>query len=373
MRTFLLALLVFLPMAALGTQIHEAGHYVAALLMGYQPQLHYGSVSYGQEDRLGECDAAQRAVRWAWTSRTGPELAPDAVMSWGEGGGEPSVALNVSNLEAWTASWGIPVTEPLMWVELHVEGTQEDELTRDAVRAISVYDRPPAWGGFRWARHRAWRLDAGQAVELPAFEASAHVAHSGYSESLSNHFLGGRPGVNVGAVEGEWVAHPNLWPQRPSLGRRLEELGIHQPWPGGSARGFVTAMGPLTNTTIGSLGLLWWWRRRRGRTRSDLSPADWVAALTTLFWSRQLFNLLTGLLHLASGRFRLRGDEGRLSVDLDIPFWTLDLVGGVVALAVCGLVLAWVPRRAPFALGGGLGCLGGAAIWFGWLGPLLLP
>ncbi len=42
MRTFGLAALVFLSMAAVGAQIHEGGHYGAARALGWSPELHHG-------------------------------------------------------------------------------------------------------------------------------------------------------------------------------------------------------------------------------------------------------------------------------------------------------------------------------------------
>ena len=46
MRRYLLVFLAFLPMAAIGTTLHESGHYLAALAAGLHPTLHYGWVKY---------------------------------------------------------------------------------------------------------------------------------------------------------------------------------------------------------------------------------------------------------------------------------------------------------------------------------------
>jgi hypothetical protein len=45
-RAFGVALLAFVPMAAIGTVVHELGHFAAGLALGSAPRLHYGSVSY---------------------------------------------------------------------------------------------------------------------------------------------------------------------------------------------------------------------------------------------------------------------------------------------------------------------------------------
>jgi len=135
----------------------------------------------------------------------------------------------------------------------------------------------------------------------------------------------------------------------------------------------ATAMGPLTNMAIGTLGLGALWLRRRDRAGESLDVGDWLATVAALFWSRQLFNLLQLLVVAGLGSGGTGGDEARIARALGLPYWGLDAVGGGLAAVVCLRVLAWMPRPVWFSAGAATGSLVGFALWFGWLGPVLLP
>ncbi|NDJ00101.1 hypothetical protein GWA97_13505 [Flavobacterium sp. LaA7.5] len=56
-RLFIYLYLGFVLATITGTQTHEMGHYVAAKYFGFNPTLHYGSVSYGESAEQAEMEA----------------------------------------------------------------------------------------------------------------------------------------------------------------------------------------------------------------------------------------------------------------------------------------------------------------------------
>ena len=137
--------------------------------------------------------------------------------------------------------------------------------------------------------------------------------------------------------------------------------------------GIASAGGPLQTIVTGTLGLLalWWFRKRR-----VMDWKTWIATLAALFWSRELFNLLKGLLDFAlSGYGPTIGDEYQLAAMLGWWRWSIQLPLGVIGLGVCCLVVKWTPTdwRIPLIVGGIAGSLVGFAIWMKLLGPILLP
>ena len=138
----------------------------------------------------------------------------------------------------------------------------------------------------------------------------------------------------------------------------------------------VSLGGPVTNMFIGTIGLVWLLRlRRRAESDEPLGAKGWAAALLSLFWSRQLFNAVRALhLVITSGEWG-HSDEVRLAEHFRLPSGSLSLVLGFVALFVCVTVVVQMPRgrTLPWLVGGLLGSLAGFAVWYGYLGPRVLP
>lgn len=153
--------------------------------------------------------------------------------------------------------------------------------------------------------------------------------------------------------------------------------------PGGSEPAahafYITLAGPLQTILFGTVGLGLLFRRRR---EAALGARGWAALLLALFWSRQVFNAGKILLGYVRGGEWARGggwpatDEVELAEYLGWPALSLAFGSAALGLAVCSwVVFGLVPRasRRAVLLGGGLGSLAGFAIWYGVLGPRLLP
>lgn len=139
----------------------------------------------------------------------------------------------------------------------------------------------------------------------------------------------------------------------------------------------VTLGGPASTVLAGTLGLLWLvhLRRREGRD-SPPGPAAWCATLLALFWSRQVANPLMGLAAWAlRGAWPASGDEAVLARDWGVPEAMTSGVPGLLGLAACVAVVLLhpPPERARLVAGGVSGSVAGFALWYGLLGPWLLP
>ena len=136
----------------------------------------------------------------------------------------------------------------------------------------------------------------------------------------------------------------------------------------------VSIGGPAQSMLTGTIGLLLLWRLRRrasGPDGNESSGRLWGATLLALFWTRPVFNGLAGFLKAGE----LRSDEIKIARYLDWPVWSVAAATGVMGLMACLWVVHLQPaeQRIQLLVGGPIGGLIGFAVWFWWLGPLLLP
>ena len=140
----------------------------------------------------------------------------------------------------------------------------------------------------------------------------------------------------------------------------------------------ISLGGPIQTISTGLLGIIMLFIRRKSLNRLPFGIINWIAVFLTLFWSRQLYNLLNGIAnHIFNNSNSIfGGDEARISKLLGLPTGTIGLITGVLGLIICTTVIFRViPKKdiPTFIISGIVGSAIGYITWFKWLGPILLP
>lgn len=140
----------------------------------------------------------------------------------------------------------------------------------------------------------------------------------------------------------------------------------------------VTIGGPLQTTLTGTIGLLILICRRKYIYKKGLRVLDWFAIFLSLFWLREIFNIVTSIgkeLISPNGTW-FGGDELRISQGLNLWSGTIPLIlatlGTVIAIYV---VFKIIPKeiRLTFILCGFIGGIAGYILWMNIIGPKILP
>lgn len=140
----------------------------------------------------------------------------------------------------------------------------------------------------------------------------------------------------------------------------------------------VTVGGPLQTTLTGTIGLLILLWRRKSIYKNGLKVLDWLAIFLSLFWLREIFNLVTsigGELISPNGTW-FSGDELYISQSLNLWSGTISLIlatiGTIIAIYV---VFRIIPKkiRLTFILSGFIGGIVGFILWMNIIGPKILP
>ena len=139
----------------------------------------------------------------------------------------------------------------------------------------------------------------------------------------------------------------------------------------------MTVGGPASNMLIGTVGLLWLaFLRMTSPRAAPMGVAGWCATVLALFWSRQVFNASGHLMAWVTADVRESiSDEPRLARMWEVSELITAGIPCVLGLAVCVavLVLHSSGQRLTLLLAGPAGCVAGFALWYGVLGPQLLP
>ena len=140
----------------------------------------------------------------------------------------------------------------------------------------------------------------------------------------------------------------------------------------------ITLTGPLQTIFFGSAGvLILWLDRHKIRTKTALTFKNWVTVFVAFLWSRQLAVLLQKIVYTATGmQSKNGGDEGKVANYLHLNKWSIVSV----LAALSAIILTWIvfyiiskPQRFTFIIAGLAGSALGALLWFGWIGPVVLP
>ncbi|PHR70332.1 MAG: hypothetical protein COA67_08480 [Lutibacter sp.] len=135
--------------------------------------------------------------------------------------------------------------------------------------------------------------------------------------------------------------------------------------------------GPLQTMTFGTIGILLLYFRKK---KEDFKIVDWLITFLSLFWLREVFNLLSGILsgilNNNGNYFGKYGDEVRLSKILEIWDGTIPIFFGILGLIVSLIVIFFfIPKktRFTFIISGLIGGIFGFWFWLYFLGPIIMP
>jgi hypothetical protein len=118
--------------------------------------------------------------------------------------------------------------------------------------------------------------------------------------------------------------------------------------------------------------------RRKSIYKIGMKTLDWLFVFLSLFWLREIFNLITsigGELILPNGNW-FGGDELYISQELNLWSGTISLflatIGTLIAIYV---VFKIIPKktRLTFILSGFIGGIAGFILWMNIIGPKILP
>jgi hypothetical protein len=141
---------------------------------------------------------------------------------------------------------------------------------------------------------------------------------------------------------------------------------------------FITIGGPLQTTLTGTIGLLILIWRRKIIYKNGMRTLDWLVVFLSLFWLREIFNLVTsigGELISPNGNW-FGGDELHISQELNLWSGAIPIILATLGIAVtiC-VVFKIIPEkiRLTFILSGIIGGITGFILWMNIIGPKILP
>ncbi len=141
---------------------------------------------------------------------------------------------------------------------------------------------------------------------------------------------------------------------------------------------YVSMGGPLQTMITGLFGCLLLYIRRNKQIESGFNLIDWIAVFLSLFWLRELFNLISSLAYgmmLQHGKY-FGGDEYRISKKLNLWEGTIPVVLGLLGLVISLIVVFKIVPfnlRFTFIISGLIGGITGLYLWMDVFGPWLLP
>ncbi len=140
----------------------------------------------------------------------------------------------------------------------------------------------------------------------------------------------------------------------------------------------VTIGGPLQTMLTGTIGLLILLWRKKFISKNGMKPLDWLAIFLSLFWLREVFNLVTsigGELMSPNGTW-FGGDELYISQGLNLWNGTIPIILATFGIIISTYIIFKIlPKkiRLTFILSGLIGGITGFILWMNIIGPNILP
>lgn len=166
------------------------------------------------------------------------------------------------------------------------------------------------------------------------------------------------------------IVNGNYFDQQNEYENGIRTIKSHGLW--------ITLGGPLQTILTGFIGLTILFIRRNRIKTFGLKIIDWLAIFLSLFWLREVFNLVTSIgseIISPKGSF-FGGDEKHISYGLNLWEGTIPIFLGFVGLIIALFVIfKIIPNRLrlTFILSGLIGGVTGFFLWMNILGPTLIP
>jgi len=140
----------------------------------------------------------------------------------------------------------------------------------------------------------------------------------------------------------------------------------------------ITVGGPLQTILTGTIGLLILIWRRKPIYKNGLKILDWLAVFLSLFWLREIFNLVTSIGGeiISPNEIWFSGDELHISQGLNLWSGTIPLILATIGIVIAiYVVFKIIPKkqRLTFILSGSIGGITGFILWMNIIGPKVLP
>jgi len=135
--------------------------------------------------------------------------------------------------------------------------------------------------------------------------------------------------------------------------------------------------GPLETILTGSIGFILLLIYRKRFINSDqVHFIGWTLIFISLFWLRQVANLVTLLMSkFITGQYSQRSDEMLLAKHLHIHIWTIQMATGLIGLIIFAIVLRFLPKNVilTFLISGLIGGVLGYYLWLIKFGQYIMP
>ncbi len=177
-----------------------------------------------------------------------------------------------------------------------------------------------------------------------------------------------------------WHIEYESWPNE--IKEKAEKYGSileERYWSEKSNKGlFISMGGPVQTLLTGIIGLIILFLRRKSIHIKGLKIIDWLAVFLSLFWLREIFNIVhsLGAEIISPNGSWFGGDEYYISKDLNLWPGTIPILLGTTGLLISVyIVFKIVPKnlRLTFILSGIIGGISGFILWMNIMGPKLLP
>lgn len=139
----------------------------------------------------------------------------------------------------------------------------------------------------------------------------------------------------------------------------------------------ITIGGPFQTILTGTIGLILLLFRRKKIQQNGMKIVDWLYVFLSLFWLREVFNLVTSV--AGAILFRKKnyfGDEKVIENILEIPSGSVAIPLAIIGLLISIFVIFKIipiEKRLIFLIGGMFGGILGFILWLRILGPIILP